>query len=135
MTGMKSGPGDNPFGDEDEEEEENTDAMSDMNAESAESDQNAMDAMSADDAMNAWSVKNVKSDWNGKTVYLPDHLDELLNNEYDRLVYELDREIKKDRHYKPLIIALALDRLEGMERDELTAFMERMEDQSLFEDE
>jgi len=126
MTGMKSGPGDHPFEDEDEE---------DVDEVSERDDVSAMNAMNEDSAVSAWSVKNVKSDWNGKTVYLPDHLDELLNDEYDRLVYELDREIKKDRHYKPLIIALALDRLEGMERDELTAFMERMEDQSLFEDE
>lgn len=132
MTGMKSGPGDHPFEDEDEED---VDEVSDMSAEKEMSEGSAMNAVTAEDAMNAWSVKNVKSDWNGKTVYLPDHLDELLNDEYDRLVYELDREIKKDRHYKPLIIALALDRLEGMERDELTAFMERMEDRSLFEDE
>lgn len=85
---------------------------------------------------NAWNEGNVKQDWNGWTVYLPDELDEPFEDEYNRLQYVLDRGIKKDRHYKPLMVALALDRLEDMESEDITTFLERMErrELSIFEE-
>lgn len=84
---------------------------------------------------NAWSDGNVKQDWKGWTVYLPDGLDGPFDDEFNRLQYELDRDIKKDRHYKPLMVALALDRLERMDSNEVSEFLERMErmELSIFE--
>lgn len=82
-------------------------------------------------AGNAWNVKNVKNAWNGNTVYLPEHLDALLDDEYDRLVYELDRTVKKDRHYKPFVVALGLQQLAELDRSELMERMEQMEREEL----
>jgi len=88
--------------------------------------------VSSENARNAWNAESVKSAWTGLTVYLPDHLREGLDDEYRRLDYELGGEavngetLKKDRHFKPLLVALGMERMAGMDRDELMECMERM---------
>ena len=84
-------------------------------------------------SMNAWNVGSVKTEWNANTVYLPDALDERFDDEFDRLKYVLDRDITKDRYYKPLIIALGMERLERMEKEDVEAFLERMEREEVFD--
>lgn len=110
------------FGDEtNDENDKNT-----MNADTATTDQ------SAQSAGNAWNVESVKDAWRGMTAYLPDELRERLDDEYRRVDYELsgevgDEQLRKDRHYKPLVIALGLERIEEMDGEELEEFIERME--------
>ena len=104
------------------------------------SSENTMSAESSPKSENAWNAENVKDAWTGVTVYLPDHLREALDDEYRRLDYELGGEIgaedlRKDRHYKPFVMALGMERLASMEEDELTERMERMMRHELPEEE
>ena len=93
-----------------------------------ESDQDGQNDKSAKNDRNPWNAKNVKNAWNPNTFYLPpEYLDQRFGDQYDRLNYLLDRDIKKDRHYKPLVIALGLERLERMEEQEVMDVLERME--------
>lgn len=81
-------------------------------------------------AMNTQRAKNVKKAWNTKSIYLPDDLDSQLSKAYKRLDLELDDEIdqlKKTRHFYPLVINAGLERLEEMERNEVLESMERIE--------
>jgi hypothetical protein len=109
------------FGDEGED-----DSDTDMNANTDTT------AESAERAKNAWNAESVKDAWRGMTVYLPEDLRDHLDDEYRRVDFELSGEVdgeqlRKDRHYKPLLIALGLERMEDMKEDELTAFIERMQ--------
>lgn len=91
------------------------------NEESDESDESEQSVGSA------WNVENVKQDWTGNTVYLPDPLDEAFDDEFRRLNYESGGELKKDRHYKPLVVHLGLERIAEMDGNEVLSLMERME--------
>jgi hypothetical protein len=94
------------------------------------SSQNATNATNATNGKREGKVPNVKNAWNAKSIYLPDDLDRDLTREYKRLDLELDGELdgfKKTRHFYPLVIAAGLERLDGMERDELMERIERIE--------
>ena len=79
---------------------------------------------------NAWTSKNVKKDWNATTIYLPDDLNQAMTTAYKRadleLSAEFDYSIKKTRHYYPLLIALGMEQLEGMEANEVMEALEEM---------
>lgn len=110
------------------------------NAENEEKSMSAENATPDENEQNAWDVESVKDAWNGMTVYLPDHLREGLDDEYRRIDYELGGEIdgeslKKDRHFKPLLIALGMERMAGMGSEELVEHIERMEREELPEGE
>lgn len=79
---------------------------------------------------NAWTSKNVKKDWNATTIYLPDDLNRAMTTAYKRADLELSAEfnhsIKKTRHYYPLLIALGMEQLEGMEANEVMEVLEEM---------
>lgn len=77
-------------------------------------------------ARNEWNPSSVKEDWTGNTVYLPDTLDGAFDDEFDRLRYELDREIGKGRHYNPLVVSLGLRELASMDAEEIEATIEAM---------
>jgi hypothetical protein len=109
------------------DEENAVDSKNDMSAENVSPDSTEQ---------SAWDVESVKDAWNGMTVYLPDHLREGLDDEYRRIDYELGGEVdgdtlKKDRHFKPLLIALGMERMAGMGGDELVESIERMEREEL----
>jgi len=98
----------------------------------AEPTQSAQRSENEGNAQSAWNAKNVKSEWTGVTVYLPDHLRNALDDEYRRLDFEVGGEgpngesLRKDRHFKPLVMALGMERMSGMEGQELMERMERM---------
>jgi hypothetical protein len=77
-------------------------------------------------------VKNVKEAWNSKLVYLPDELDDPLDAEYDRLVYQCGRELswkpKKNRHYYPVVVA---DGVETVSEMDPQTFRDRVADLGL----
>lgn len=79
---------------------------------------------------NAWASKNVKKDWNATTIYLPDDLNRAMTTAYKRVDLELSAEfdysVKKTRHYYPLLIALGMEQLEGMEANEVMEALEEM---------
>mgnify|MGYP000173215207 CR=1 FL=1 len=68
---------------------------------------------------------NVKRDWNVRSVYLDDELDDQLTTAFKRLDLELseagsDLQLKKTRHFYPLVVALGLEQLERMEVSDIT---------------
>jgi len=72
---------------------------------------------------------NVKRDWNVRSVYLDDELDDQLTTAFKRLNLELseagsDLQLKKTRHFYPLVVALGLEQLERMEVSEVTERLE-----------
>lgn len=78
-------------------------------------------------AQNVWNAQNIKKDWKGWTVYLPEHYLNNLKDDCKRADLKTDREMKLDRHLKPVLIALGREQLNSMEGDELEEFVERME--------
>lgn len=63
-------------------------------------------------------VRNVKKEWNGRYVYLPDGIDDRIEDEYARLAYECGRDIdwKPDlnRHFYPVLLSRGIDAVEEM---------------------
>ena len=107
------------------------DADNDDEQEGQPSEANQSDEKASDqNVMSSQRAKNVKKAWNAKSIYLPDDLDGQLSKAYKRLDLELDDEIdqlKKTRHFYPLVISAGLERLEQMERNELLESIERIE--------
>lgn len=81
-------------------------------------------------AQKSQKVKNIKKEWNVRSIYLDDDLDTRVTTAFKRLDLdvsesEADIDLKKTRHFYPLLVQLGLERLEGMEVTEVT---ERLED-------
>ncbi|MDL0126079.1 hypothetical protein PNP59_14000 [Halobacterium salinarum] len=74
-------------------------------------------------------AQNIKKEWNVRSFYLDDGLDSNLTTAFKRLdlsLSEADAEVnlKKTRHFYPLIVELGLERLEEMEVTEVTERLE-----------
>lgn len=74
-----------------------------------------------------------KEDWTGRMVYVPDDdgsgVDDLLSafdGEYDRMQYETDWKVKKQRHYYPVLVQVGVERMQDMDGDEFTAVAEEI---------
>ena len=109
------------------------DAMSETKNMRATSDKNATGDKSESGAQSAWTVDSVREAWNGTTFYLPDGMREDLDDEFRRVEYELGGKIdgtslKKDRHFKPLVISVGLDQLQEMDAQEIEAALRDMMD-------
>jgi len=69
---------------------------------------------------------NPKEDWTGRMVYVPDGDDraedllDAFDGEYDRMQYETDWEVRKQRHYYPVLIQVGVDGLLDMSGEEFT---------------
>lgn len=77
-------------------------------------------------------AQNIKKEWNVSSFYLPDDLNRELTTAYKRLDLEIEQadaeiDLKKTRHYYPLVVALGLERLEEMEVTEVTEQLERQD--------
>lgn len=75
-------------------------------------------------------AQNIKKEWNVRSFYLDDDLDSNLTTAFKRLnlsLSEADAEVnlKKTRHFYPLIVELGLERLEEMGVTEVTEQLER----------
>lgn len=75
-------------------------------------------------------AQNIKKEWNVRSFYLSDELDSELTTAFKRLDLELSEadagmDLKKTRHFYPLLVELGLERLDEMEITEVT---ERLED-------
>jgi len=74
-----------------------------------------------------WRVQSIRNDWNALNVRLPDTLMRRFNAYHKRLDYELvpkEIEFGKDRHYKPLVIALGLRAIKDMDADDAEQALE-----------
>jgi hypothetical protein len=74
-------------------------------------------------------AQNIKKEWNVRSFYLDDGLDSDLTTAFKRLdlsLSEADAEVnlKKTRHFYPLIVELGLERLEEMDVTEVTERLE-----------
>lgn len=73
-----------------------------------------------------------KEDWTGRMVYVPDGEDRVENlldafdGEYDRMQYETDWEVRKQRHYYPVLIQVGIDELQEMNGAEFTNAVEEL---------
>jgi hypothetical protein len=81
-------------------------------------------------AQHSQKAQNIKKEWNVRSFYLDNDLNNNLTTAFKRLdlaLSEADAEtdLKKTRHFYPLIVELGLERLEEMDITEVT---ERLED-------
>lgn len=86
----------------------------------------------------AWNVSSIRDEWKSLNVRLPDHILRRFNSYHKRLDYELtaattDREFKKDRHYKPLVIAFGLMAVKDMDAKEVEQALDLLEEDRLVE--
>lgn len=109
-------------GDEETEEQSQSDET-DMGSSNSQADKTAQASQ------NAQKTKNIKKEWNVRSFYLDDDLDGDLSTAFKRLDLELSEadtevDLKKTRHFYPLIVSLGLERLEEMEVTEVTEELE-----------
>jgi hypothetical protein len=106
------------FEDDDEDDDSESRSTDDTNS------------MNARSSRNASSAVNVKKEWNAKTVYLSDDLDDQLAKAFKRLDLDLDDDLenlRKTRHFYPLIVQAGLEGIEEMERNEVLERIEGIE--------
>lgn len=76
-------------------------------------------------------VENVKEAWNSKMVYLPDELNDPVDEEYERLRYECGRNLdwkpKKNRHYYPVVVMDGVETIREMDSDTFRTRVEELE--------
>jgi len=80
-------------------------------------------------AQTSQKAQNIKKEWNVRSIYLDDDLDSELITAFKRLDLDLsevdtDVDLKKTRHFYPLIVELGLEQLESMEVTEITERLE-----------
>jgi hypothetical protein len=73
------------------------------------------------------SIKDYKEVWGSKLVHLPDELMDPVDNEFDRMKYESDWDIKKERHYYPVVVARGIEAVQEMSGSEFTDAVESLE--------
>ena len=78
-------------------------------------------------------IENVKEIWRNTSIYLPENLRTRMQTAYKRKNLEVDLEtgdeLRKTRHYYPLLIALGVEAIEEMEPEEI---LERVD--AIYED-
>ena len=114
------------------ESSKTADEQQDDSTESSESNQNSQKSQTNNNSQKnkkAQKAQNVKKEWNVRSIYLDDDLDRQLLTAFKRLDLELseaqtDINLKKTRHFYPLLVELGLERLESMDITEVTERLE-----------
>lgn len=101
----------------------------DDESDTSEESQNDMNSGQSENKMNSQKAQNIKKEWNVRSFYLDDNLDNDLSTAFKRLDLSLseadtDVDLKKTRHFYPLIVELGLERLEEMDITEVTERVE-----------
>lgn len=104
-------------GEEDDQPEESQNDMSSTPAQKEKNEQTSQ------------KTKNIKEEWNVRSFYLSDDLDGRLSTAFKRLDLDLsesdsDIDLKKTRHFYPLLVELGLESLEEMDVTEVTEQLE-----------
>jgi len=73
------------------------------------------------------STKGYKEAWGSKLIHLPDELMDPVDNEFDRMKYECDWDVKKERHYYPVVVARGIEAVQEMSGSEFTDAVESLE--------
>lgn len=107
----------------DQDDSDDDDSQNEMSASGSGTDKNAQNSQTDRRA------QNIKKEWNVRSFYLDDDLDSDLTTAFKRLDLELseadsDIDLKKTRHFYPLLVELGLERLEEMEVTEVTERLE-----------
>jgi len=72
-------------------------------------------------------TKDYKEAWGSKLIHLPDELMDPVDNEFDRMKYECDWDVKKERHYYPVVVARGIEAVQEMSGSEFTDAVESLE--------
>lgn len=67
-----------------------------------------------------------REEWETRLLYLPEELTELVEYQYKRLDLETDWDVKKERHFYPVVVAHGVQRLAEMDAEEFTAAVENL---------
>jgi len=110
------------FDDDQDDENETT-------SEQSQNDMNSSQSGAESKSQTSQKAQNIKKEWNVRSFYLDDGLDSDLTTAFKRLdlsLSEADAEVnlKKTRHFYPLIVELGLERLAGMDVTEVTERLE-----------
>lgn len=105
------------------------DDQNDENETTSEQSQNDMQSGAERKSRTSQKAQNIKKEWNVRSFYLDDDLDSDLTTAFKRLDLSLsetdaDMDLKKTRHFYPLIVELGLERLEQMDITEVTEQLE-----------
>lgn len=97
--------------------------------ETSETDMSSTPSQKERKAQTSQKTKNIKEEWNVRSFYLSDDLDGQLSTAFKRLDLDLsesdsDIDLKKTRHFYPLLVELGLERLEEMDVTEVTERLE-----------
>jgi len=106
------------------------DEEADKSDESDKPDKSDKDVKQDKQSMNAKqdkSTKDYKDVWGSKLIHLPDELMDPVDNEFDRMKYECDWDVKKERHYYPVVVARGIEAVQEMSGSEFTAAVESLE--------
>lgn len=104
--------------------EENVDQSQD-----SESDMSSTPSQKGRNEQSSQKAQNIKKEWNVRSFYLSDDLDAHLSTAFKRLDLDLsesdsDIDLKKTRHFYPLLVELGLEHLEEMDVTEVTERLE-----------
>lgn len=61
-----------------------------------------------------------RDEWNTRLLYIPDDLSDLLEYQYKRLDLEADWDVKKERHFYPVVVAHGVEQIAEMDTEEFT---------------
>jgi hypothetical protein len=105
---------------DDETEQSSQQSQNDMGSTQSQDDESAQASQKA---------QNIKKAWNVRSFYLDDELDQDLTTAFKRLDLEFSEadagvDLKKTRHFYPLIVEFGLERLEEMDVTEVTERLE-----------
>ncbi|MFC6722359.1 MULTISPECIES: hypothetical protein [Halobacteriales] len=91
---------------------------------------NTDNSTSSENPDNPDNTVNPKEDWTGRMVYVPDSddLDQLnaFDGEYQRFEYECDWQIRKQKHYYPVVIQHGISTIEEMDGEEFTECVDEL---------
>jgi hypothetical protein len=73
------------------------------------------------------STKDYKQAWGSKLIHLPDELMDPVDNEFDRMKYQCNWDVKKERHYYPVVVARGIEAVQEMSGSEFTDAVESLE--------
>jgi hypothetical protein len=73
------------------------------------------------------STKDYKQAWGSKLIHLPDELMDPVDNEFDRMKYQCNWDVKKERHYYPVVVARGIEAVQKMSGSEFTDAVESLE--------
>lgn len=104
--------------------------LDDTREENDVNEKNATNEENEKSVQNEMAVTNIKEEWDANSIYLPDFLYTDLRTTYKRTDLEYETEfgesLQKTRYYYPLVIQLGLERIEGMEADEIKERVEAL---------